>query len=166
MLIVFVLVAASCAAAYIVFSPKKTPLSLNPDIFTGYYWGNDFLGRHYYRVVAADEPYGYWKVDVHGPGYNSYQGYYGNGKLREEGAIKVTFRCLPPEPQPDNGDVEWANYYRPDGTLGAQIRDGTGEQIFWYPDGTVRWKLVVKNFQPVSHEMWGPDGKLISRKDY
>jgi hypothetical protein len=165
-LLVLMLLAGTCAAASIVFWPKTTPLSLNPNIFTGYYWGNDFLGRYFYRVVASEGPYGYWEVDAKAPGYNSYRGYYADGKLREEGEIKVTYRGLPPEPQPDNSDVKWANYYRPDGSLGGQVRDGTGEQILWYPDGKLRWKLVVKNFQRVSHEHWAPDGTLISRQSY
>lgn len=104
---VVLLLGCGCAIAVAVFRPKQIPLSLNPAVFTGYYWGNDwFLGRHFYAVVADDGTCGYWEVEVRGPGWNRYRGYYPDGTLREEGEIDVAYGGIPPEPQPDHSNVK------------------------------------------------------------
>jgi len=133
-------------------------------MYQGYYWGNNgFIGRHFYRIVANEGDYGYWEVEVRGAGWNRYRGYYPDGSLREEGEIDVSYRGIPPEPQPDHHNVKWGNYYRPDGTLGARVRDGTGEQILWYPNGRLRWKLVLKDYKRIAFEHWTDGGQLISK---
>jgi hypothetical protein len=145
------------------------PLSLNPRIFTGYYyyWGSDHRGgRQFYEVVANEGICGHWTVDINGPGWSRYRGYYPDGTLREEGKIYVSYGDFPPEPQPDQHNLRWGKYYRPDGTLGGEIRDGTGEQLLWYPDGKLRWKLVLKDYKRVMYELWLEDGTLLSSKGY
>ncbi len=165
--LVLLLLLGGSSIAWAVFRPKQVPLSLNPAIYTGYYWGNDgFLGRHFYAVVADEGRNGYWEVEVKGPGWNRYRGYYPDGTLREVGEIHVEYSNYPPEPHPDEHNVKWGNYYRPDGTIGAQIRDGTGEQVLWYPDGKLRWKLVLRDYKRVMDELWAEDGTLIGRKHY
>lgn len=146
--------------------PKTTALSLNPNVFVGYYWGSDRIGRHFYRVTANEGRYGRWEVAFRGVGYNRYRGYYPDGSLREEGEIRVSLSGLPPEPVPDTSDVKWGNYYMPDGTLGAQVRDGTGEQKLWYPNGKLRWKLVLRGYKRVRGETWLETGELLSREWY
>ncbi len=92
---IVILLGCGCVIAMVVLGPKHVPLSLNPTMFTGYYWGNDgFLGRHFYAVVANEGTYGYWEVDVKGPGWNRYRGYYPDGTLREEGELDVTYRGI------------------------------------------------------------------------
>ncbi len=147
--------------------PKATPLSLNPNVFVGYYWGGGLLGKHFYRVVANEGLYGHWEVAFRGnPGYYAYRGYYPDGTIREEGEIYVGLSGLPLEPIPNTSDVKWGNYYTPDGKLGSQVRDGTGEQKFWYPNGKLRWRLVLRDHRMVLDETWLDDGKLFSKERY
>lgn len=153
-------------AAFEEVRPKTTGLSANPEYFTGYYWGGNIIGRHYYRVTADEGTYGRWEVAFRGVGYNPYRGYYADGTLREEGEIRVSLFGLPPEPVPNTSDVRWGNYYMPDGTLGAQVRDGTGEQKLWYPNGSLRWKLVLRGYRRVMNETWLESGELLSREWY
>lgn len=160
---------ALCASA--VFSvlrkPQHVPLALNPNMYIGCYWGDDWLfGRHFYSVVANEGDYGYWEVQASQEGWSPYRGYYPNGVLREEGEIYVTYAGSPAEPTPDQHNIRWGNYYRPDGMLGATVRDGSGKQMLWYPDGTLRWKLVLTNYNRVRHELWAEDGTLVSEKKY
>ena len=146
---------------------KQVPLQMNPDMYTGYYWGDDgYLGRHFFAVRVNEGTYGHWEVDIERPGWNRYRGFYPDGTLREEGEIDVTYGDAPPEPQPDQLLVKWGRYYRPDGSLSGEIRDGTGEQVIWYPDGKLRWRLVLRDYKRVMHELWAPDGKLVSKKGY
>lgn len=134
-----------------------------PASFIGCYWGDDgFFGRHYYSVFANEGINGYLEFDVKVVGWNRYRAFYPDGVLREEGEIDVSLTGLPKVPFPDQHKVKWGNYYRPDGSLGSTVRDGTGEQMIWYPNGQLRWKLVLKNYERVSLEMWSEQGKLLS----
>lgn len=155
------------AIAIPLFGPKEIPLSMNPRMFTGYYWGNDsILGRHFYKVRADEGSFGYWEVEVKGSGYSSYRGYYPDGTIREIGEIMVKFGDIPPEPQPDETDVKWGKYFRPDGTLASEVQDGTGEMTLWHPNGQIRWRLILKDYERVEHEHWDQDGTSISKQTY
>jgi hypothetical protein len=150
--------------------PRKTALSLNEKIYTGYFRGlgitdsDSFLGRRFYKIVASDAPYGYWEVDFKHAGYNEYRGYYSNGKLREKGWCYVGMHDIPRQPCPDNHDIKDGYYYRPDGTLGSTIKNGSGIQTYWYPNGDVRWRLILKDYRRLSAQNWAENGELISEE--
>lgn len=165
LILITILFGAGSILWLVVFREKKTPLTLNPDMYTGYYWGDDrYLGRHFYRIEVTEGKHGYWEVQVQGEGWSPYRGYYPNGTLREEGEIYVSYHGSPPEPSPDETRVKWGKYYRPDGTLAAEVKDGTGEQILWYPNGQMRWRQILKDYKRVLYEMWNEEGKLISKE--
>jgi hypothetical protein len=147
-------------------SPKSIPLRYSPTIFTGHYRGNEIIGQKFFKVVCNEGNLGYWEVEINEPGWNRYRGYYPNGILSQEGEINVPFGDNPPEPQPDHSDVKWGKYYKPDGTLSSEIQNGTGEQILWFPNGNIRWKMVLKDYKRVKVEMWAEDGKLITQETY
>lgn len=152
--------------------PKSQPLSLNQSVYTGYYRGlgrhdgAGFFGKNFYRLVAEDGPYGYWEVDYSRPGYNPYRGYYPDGTLREEGECLVEINGGDGDPAPDNNDVRSGRYYRPDEALGSKVVDGTGTQTLWYPDGTLRWELVLEDCERVRHSMWHENGQLRQTQHY
>jgi hypothetical protein len=163
--VVVVLVCCGIALAAVVFWPKRMPFSINPR-YAGCYWGNDWVGRHFYRVIVNDEPLGWWEANVSRPGYNRYRGYYPDGTLREEGEIMVTYLLANPEPFADVHQVKWGKYYRPDGTLGSEVRDGTGEQTWWYLNGKPRWRLAVREGKRVLLEHWDETGDREYREWY
>ena len=59
-----------------------------------------------------------------------------------------------------------AAIFRPDGTLGSMVQNGSGVQTYWYPDGMIRWRLELKDYKRVRHQMWNLSGKLISEQTY
>ena len=57
-------------------------------------------------------------------------------------------------------------FYKPDGTLGSEVSNGTGTQTLWYPDGTIRWELVLRNYTRFQHSWWFDNGQLIQTQHY
>lgn len=162
--IFFVLLSIS---AWLLYGPKSEPLSAAPDMLTGYYWGDDrFLGRHWYRVEINEGFAGHGVTEIKGPGWNQYRSYYPDGTLHEEAEIMVEYLGYHPYPLPDRENVRWGNYYRPDGALSSQVRDGTGTTTLWFPNGQLRGRVVLKDYKRVLFEMWHHDGKLIGREEY
>ena len=152
--------------------PKSQPLSINREFYTGYYRGlgltDDvgFFGKNYFRLVIDDGDSGYWEVDYRRPGFNPYRGYYPNGMCREEGECFVEINGDVLDPDPDSNNVRSGKYYRPDGTLGSEVVDGTGIQTLWFPDGTKRWELVLRDYRRVRHSIWYENGQLRQTQSY
>ena len=152
--------------------PKSQPLSINETFYTGHYRGlgladdTSFFGKRFFRVVVQDGPYGYWEVDFKKPGYNAYRGYYSNGICREEGECFVEMNGGQVEPAPDSHNVRFGRFFRPDGKLGSEVVNGSGIQTLWYPDGTKRWELVLRDYERVRHSVWFDNGQLSQTQHY
>lgn len=175
---------AACGLASFIAWPRSMPLLPDEDRYTGYFTGLGLvddaspLGRRFYRVHIDDGPCGFMDVDVRGDGqapfreglshgaYYPYRGHYPDGTLREEGECRVKFLGLPIQPSPDNHDIRNGRFYKPDGSLGSVVRDGSGVQIYWYPDGRIRWRLELKNYNRVLSQMWDREGKLRHDQTY
>ena len=69
-------------------------------------------------------------------------------------------------PFPDWHDLKWAKCYKPDGSLGSEVIDGTGTQMIWAQDGTKIWELELVNYQRASHTMYYPNGQLLVHQEY
>lgn len=152
--------------------PKSQPLSINEAFYTGYYRGfgltddGGVLGKQFFRLVIDDGNHGYWEVDYSQPGFNPYRGFYPNGVCREEGECFVEINGGALDPAPDSNDVQSGKYYKPNGTLGSEVADGTGKQTLWYLDGTKRWELVLRDHERVRHSMWYQNGQLRQTQNY
>ena len=151
--------------------PKSRPLSINPD-YIGHYRGlgliksPDFFGMHFYRISVMDGENGHCEVDCGASGYNQYRGFYPNGVCREEGECFVEMNGSLIEPVPDLHNVRSAKYYKPDGTLGSEVTDGTGTQTYWYPDGIKRWELVLDDYKRSELKTWYANGQLQKTKQF
>lgn len=169
---------AACGLASFIAWPRSMPLDIDEDSYTGFYTGLGLtddaspLGRRFYRVRIDDSPCGYMEVDVRGVGYHRnrgyypYLGYYPDGTLREHGECLVNVAGFSDQPYPDNHDIRNGRFYKPDGSLGSVVSNGTGVQVYWYPDGQIRWRLELKDFKRVRHQMWSRKGKLEHEQIY
>ncbi|MCA9187661.1 MAG: hypothetical protein KDA99_18660 [Planctomycetales bacterium] len=152
--------------------PKSQPLSINEEFYTGHYRGlgltngTSFFGKRFFRLVVQDGKCGYWEVDYGEPGYNAYRGFYPDGVCREEGECFVEINGGIEDPAPDSSNVRWGKYYKPDGTLDSEVVNGTGTQTFWYPNGTKRWELVLRDYARLRHSMWFDNGQLSQTQHY
>lgn len=157
------------AAITVVLRPKSEPLSINPQYFTGYYSGGFFFPKRYYKVVFDSGADYHWEVDlVRLNDYCPYRVWYRDGTLQEEGEMFVESSGPPSaaEPAPDDHNVRWCNCYRPDGSASSQVRDGTGVQTRWHANGALLWRLELRNYQRVRHELRKADGSLVSEQQY
>ncbi len=99
------------------------------------------------------------------PGYNYFRGYYNNGVLREEGEALIEYIDDCPV-MPDSDKIRWAKYYRPDGTLGSEVVDGTGVQTLWTIQGIKVWELKMQKQTRTHLSTWYPNGKLQRSSDF
>ena len=162
-----------CGLGVLLYWPKSEPLRLNERYYTVYYRGlgwndeNSWLGKRHYKVIQRyDESGVYSEIDFSGEGYNSFRSYYPDGRLSQEGRCYVEIMGSPYQPFPDTHDVPEAKCYKPDGSLGSAVENGTGTQLFWFPDGQLQWRLELKDHERVLCEMWLADGTLFSRTTY
>ena len=170
-LVVLVVISTGLAAWWA--WPKSEPLPLNPRTFTGFYRGfgpagcdtDPLFGKRYYRVRIADK-HGHTDVFCSKPGYNYFVGYYSSGQLREEGKCLVELTGFEDYPLADRHTVEWGKYYKPDGSLGSEIKDGTGVQVYWNLKGARTWELELKSFKRVRLAYHAPDGQLLIQEAY
>lgn len=151
--------------------PKSHTLTVS-DYFVGHYRGfgipgfeNPVLGKRYYLVTINLPGAGYFKVKHRGPGYNDFKRFYPNGKLAEEGQCLVEYFDSP-EPEPDYHNLLWSKCYKPDGSLCSEVKNGTGTQIYWAPDGIKTWELELADFKRVRLSTWHPNGQLWNALDY
>jgi hypothetical protein len=154
--------------------PKSRGLSIGLD-YIGHYRGLGLwegpgpFGRSYYRLTfhSTDAEDGLCEVYFSGYGFNRFREKYPNGVFRQEGECLVEPNGFPEaDPLPDIHHVKWGKHYRPDGSLGSEIRDGTGVQIFWSPEGVKLWELELRNFQRVRLCWWYRSGKLMLKQFY
>lgn len=159
-------------AAFILWAwPKSHTLTVS-DYFVGHYRGfgipgfeNPVLGKRYYLVNINLHGVGYFKVKHRGPGYNDFKRFYPNGTLAEEGQCLVEYYDSP-EPVPDYHNLLWSKCYKPNGSLCSEVKNGTGTQIYWSPDGVKTWELELADFKRTRHSMWHPNGQLWNVQDY
>ena len=125
------------------------------------------LGKLYYKAQVSEGNYGFWIVSIRSVGKSSYcpyKGFYPNGQIKEEGQIFVEWGSG--KPFPDRHMVWNGKYYRPDGTLGSTVSQGTGTQTLWYPNGQLWWELELDNCERVRAQQFSVDGKLLSNVVY
>ena len=103
---------------------------------------------------------GRWQFEFRREGYSPFKGYYPDGTLREEGECLVELMGAHHQPFPDPNDVKWSKCYRPDGSLGSEVVDGTGTQTLWMPDGVKIGELQLRDYQRVKMTTWYPNGEL------
>ncbi len=125
------------------------------------------LFKRYYAISERDPYTGLFTLVMYEEdGHNPFFAYYENGQIAGKGHVKVKTQM------PDNqiihnmDDIKDAAYYDPDGNLVSTIQDGTGTQIFYYPDGTKQWELELDNYLRKSAKMWDKDGTLKFDKVY
>ncbi|NLW83577.1 MAG: hypothetical protein GXY41_04095 [Phycisphaerae bacterium] len=120
------------------------------------------LFRRYYAIVYYDHYGGLvhtiaYKQD----GYNQYYSFYmHNGQIASHGYCMVETQY--------NGqllhlveDVKDAMYYDPEGNVVSTVKDGTGVQVFFYPDGTKQWELELESYRKRTLRKWRKDGELV-----
>lgn len=146
--------------------PKSHHLSVSK-YFVGHYRGfgisgaeGPIFGKRYYLVTINFPGEGYSKVKYKRPGYNDFKRFYPDGTLAEEGQCLVELYSYPPEPEPDYHNVLWSKCYKPDGTMCSEIKNGTGTQIYWTPEGVKVWELELADFKRVCHSTWYQNGQL------
>ena len=169
----------SLVATWCGLSCKMEISDVSPDVML-YYYGLGILdlesysifGRVYYKTVTMEGSAGYYITDIRSVGINhkgglcSYKGFYANGQLKEEGEIFVEYTNYPKQPYPDRHDVWNGKYYKPDGTLGSEISQGTGTQKLWYPNGQLRWELELRDGNRAWCKQYSEDGKVVSDVEY
>ena len=151
--------------------PKSQAFGFSPNM-VGYYRGfgileeNIFLiGKSYY-LVTEERNHAYYEVEYRHPGYNHFRGFYDNGVLREEGECFVELSGFYNRPCPEISDVRIGKYFKPDGTLGSEVRDGSGVQTYWTDDGVKIWELETRDFKRVRHSIWYPNGQVADTQKY
>ena len=151
---------------------SKSEISTSWEDATLYYRGfgfsenNNIWGKMYYKIVVSEYDCGYWVTTFRSAGFNHYKGFYANGKLKEEGEISVGLWGYYDKPLPDRHMVRNGKYYRPDGTLGSTVSQGTGTQMLWYPNGQLRWELELVNGERVQLKTFKEDGRLRQHIKY
>lgn len=150
--------------------PKSQPLEFSPD-FIGYYRGfglegaPSIFGKQYYLVKIKDNDGVCW-VSYRNEGYNHFEGFYTSGAIREEGECLVEVMGGYNRPCPERETVKWGKYYKPDGTLGSEVKEGTGLQTYWTLKGVKFWELELKDSKRVLLSMWFPNGQLHETLEY
>ena len=168
-----IILAIVLVAAFIFWGwPKKHTLTVS-EYVVGHYRGfgipgfeNPVLGKKYYLVTINHPGEGYWNVKYKRSGYNDFKRFYPNGTLAEEGQCLVKLYNYPPEPVPNESDVLWSKCYKPDGSLCSEVKNGTGTQIYWSPDGVKTWELELADFKRVHLSMWHKNGQLWNSQNY
>ena len=153
--------------------PKSMPHPVSPDYMQFLYRGfaiNDgtsIFGKQLFAVAMENEFDGsHWRVECITEKYNPYKAYYSDGTLLHEGECMNQFMYFADGPYPDWYDVRWAKCYKPDGSLGSEVIDGTGTQMIWLQDGTKIWELKLANYQRAAHTKWYPNGQLHVHQKY
>ncbi len=171
-------VATVCAltgtAALVVFWEKDMPHPSAESWITAHYRGlgreadsTGLMGYMWSGVTQLSEDGGYWRMNFEAPGYNEFVGYYPDGSIREIGTCMVHMTDILPEvPTPDFHDVDSSRCYKPDGTLGSEVVNGTGIQTIWRPDGTKIWELHLEDHVRTLHRMWYDNGQLRGEQAY
>ena len=162
------------AGALWVFSEKDIPHSTNEDWITGHYRGlgqdvesTGLIGYMWTGVTLRFEDGGYWRMDFEEPGFNPFVGYYPDGSVREVGTCMVEMvNSGPVMPSPDFHHVDSSQCYRPDGTLGSEVIDGTGIQTVWSPGGIKLWELHLENHVRTLRRSWHDNGQLQTEQRY
>ncbi len=151
--------------------PKSHTLSASP-LLVGHYTGfgipgmeNRILGKRYYLVTFSHKG-NKLEVEYDGPGYSRFRRFYPDGTLAEEGKCMVELYDFPPQPVPDEHDVLWSKCYKPNGTLGSEVKNGTGTQICWNANAIKIWELELADFKRVRHSKWYANGQLQGACDY
>jgi antitoxin component YwqK of YwqJK toxin-antitoxin module len=125
---------------------------------------NRILGKRYYLVTFSHKDINL-EVKYERPGHNCFKRFYPDGRLAEEGECLVELYNAG-EPIPDESDVLWSKSYKPDGTLGSEVKNGTGTQIYWNANGIKIWELELADFKRVRHSKWYANGQLQGACDY
>ena len=154
--------------------PKSAVLPVNHH-YIGHYRGlgltgePGFFGRNYFHFTIDYRPSNpkanFWEVEFNQEGYNAFRQYYANGQLAEEGECLVEVYNLN-DPLPLFDDVRWSKCYKPDGSLGSEVKDGTGVQTGWYPNGHKSWELELRDYKRDHLRMWYENGQLSVSNDY
>lgn len=166
LLVIVTLCALGIAVRYWV--PKSQVLEIH-DSYVGYYRGlgitdgSGYFGKNWYRIVVH-EGNGYWEVDVNGLGYAPYRGYYETGVLREEGTCMVSENGW--DIAADRHDLQHGSFYDPQGELVSRVKNGTGKQVLFYPDGTRSWELDLIDGRYSHVKMWHSNGQLVHESEY
>jgi len=168
-LLVLFLILAVAIGTYWTF-PKRTPMEISPNV-TGFYRGfglhdgKGILGKNYFKI-SWNEYSVLVECSVRGMGFNRYRCWYPSGALLEEGECLVESSGFYHQPVVDRHHVKWAKCYKPDGSLGSEISNGTGVQTNWTSGGTKIWELQLKNYKRVKLRTWYSSGAIAHSKSY
>jgi hypothetical protein len=146
-----------------VYSPPSHPG------WTAYFLGLDLrngpgiLGRLYYLLTISGDPDlgdGEWRIRILCQDCADFKRFYPDRELLAEGKCRMELIGSPLFPCPRWDSVEWANCYKPDGTIGSQVRNGTGNMVSYALDGSKSEELELRDFQRVRFSSWYSNGQL------
>ncbi|MFU8828927.1 MAG: toxin-antitoxin system YwqK family antitoxin [Phycisphaerales bacterium] len=157
-----------------VFSEKDIPHSSNEQWMTAHYRGlgqdtksTGLMGYMWTGMTMKFDDGGYYRAEFKAPGFNPFVGYYPDGSKREVGTCWVEMvNSNPVMPSAVFSYVDTSRCYKPDGSLGSEVRNGTGVQKVWLPDGTKVWELHLQNHIRTLHRRWHDNGQLSDEKAY
>lgn len=169
-----VVCALAGTAALVVLSEKDIPHSSNEDWITAHYRGlglntdsTGLTGYMWTGVTMRFHDGGYYRAEFDSPGFNPFVGYYPDGSIRETGTCMVEMvNSEPVMPSPDFHHVDSSQCYRPDGTLGSNVINGTGIQTVWTSGGTKIWELHLENHARTFRRSWYENGQLQTEQRY
>ena len=129
------------------------------------YWGlvhSPLLGKRWTRITAVDQE-GRDILDVDlGGGINNlnyFKQFYSTGILKAEGMCYVNWSGDQIDPN-FHDELQWAKFYKPDGTLDCEVKEGTGIQRYWYEDGQIFRQLMLRDGERVELTTWDQEGMI------
>lgn len=172
---VAILIVIVLGAITFLMREKSVSHPMAPSFVTAHYRGlglddmPGLLGRQWSGITYVYDTHGgSMHIDYAGPGPNKFTRYYKDGSVSEEGLIPAA----PLEgglhgdlPYPGEDPIQSRSYH-PDGSLVAEVRDGTGVQLIHFDDGTPYWELHLEDGQRTRLRKWYENGQLRMDKHH
>ncbi len=146
-------------ALIIVNTPKRLKLSIS-DRYVGVYNGlgitddNSVLGYRFLEFQIDDSPYSKIVVTNQKRRYNSFSIYYPSGGLMVKGTCGFEGQGANMYPMLD--DVCDATCYLPDGSVGTEVKNGTGTLTTYHASGEPHWIATYDRFNRVKIDRFDP----------
>jgi hypothetical protein len=120
--------------------------------------GSGILGPRYFRITGL----GGYDIQYSGPGYNSFEFRDPDVEFFAIGTCRVELRGPDSIPVPDINNIENAVFYKPDGSVGSEIRNGTGFFTMWHSNSKKVIETEFRDSQQVRSRIWYGNGQLAS----
>lgn len=120
---------------------------------------NGVFGFQYREFLIDDLPNRTWSVSRVNSDCHPMVGYYPDGSICAKGFCRIEGTGRNMYPLID--EVCEATTYKPDGTVGSRVVNGTGRFALYFPDGTLNWEFVFADYERISYSHWDEDGELL-----